>query len=77
MELIEQELLATLRGEPALQANDERLPALLAQVRSAVGSTRDQQALGRFSLSLITARLKASIATERAIGNARGPQEGE
>lgn len=72
MNQIMKELEAAMRGEPAMSFNDPQMPTLLAELRTVARCTKDQELLGRFSLSLMTARLRSGLCTERAIGNAIG-----
>ena len=76
MNRLKVEIEAAFDGQPPIVCNDPDMPKLLEELRAVLGRPDDQRVLGTFVLSLITARLKAGLKTERVIQAALGVRGG-
>ena len=76
MNRLKLEIEAALDGQPPIAYNDPDMSKLLEEIRAVTGRSEDQRVLGTFVLSLITARLKAGLKTERVIQTALGARGG-
>lgn len=72
MNALHQHIARVLAGEPMPHHTNKELPALLAEIRSTIRNPKALKALGLVTLTQVSAGLKSSLHTEKALMRAQG-----